>query len=237
MLDYVKENHVEISKGNVIIFIESEIEKNELYNCIKDLGVICNFERLKPASISKRIKAIATAYEVKIEDSTIDYFIETCGTFMQDLINEIRKLIEYVGPGGIIKKQDIDKLCIKQTETVIFDLTDNLGNKNISAALQILHNLLYNKEPIQKILILIYNHFKKLYFVKIAQKENKNISEALNLKPNQMFLTIKYKKQATYFTEDVLRNILQELANLDANSKLGLIDLNIGLESILCSYI
>lgn len=139
---------------------------------------------------------------------------------MQDLINEIRKLIEFAGTGGTIQKQDIDKLCIQQTEAVIFDLTDNLGNKNVVKALQILHHLLYNKEPIQRILTLIYNHFKKLYLVKIAQKENKDIVEALNLKPNQMFLTTKYKKQATYFTEEALRNILRELADLDANYKI-----------------
>ena len=32
---------------------------------------------------------------------------------MQDLINEIRKLIEYAGENGTIKKEDIDKLSIK----------------------------------------------------------------------------------------------------------------------------
>lgn len=141
---------------------------------------------------------------------------------MQDLINEIRKLIEFAGQGGTIQKQDIDKLCIQQTETVIFDLTDNLGNKDVAKALQTLHHLLYQKEPVQRILTLIYNHFKKLYLVKLAQKGNKDIVETLNLKPNQMFLTSKYKKQASYFTEEVLRNILQELADLDANYKLRL---------------
>ena len=54
------------------------------------------------------------------------YLIETCGTSMQDLINEIRKLIEYSGENGKIQKQDIDKLCTKKIESVIFDLTDNL---------------------------------------------------------------------------------------------------------------
>lgn len=139
---------------------------------------------------------------------------------MQELINEIRKLIEFAGIDGKIQKQDIDKLCIKQTEVIIFDLTDNLGNKEITKALEIFHNLLYNKEPIQRILTLIYNHFKKLYLVKLAQKNNLNIVNALNLKPNQIFLTTKYKKQAGYFTEETLRNILRELADLDANYKI-----------------
>lgn len=99
-----------------------------------------------------------------------------------------------------------------------------------------MHELVYNKEPIQRLLTLIYNHFKKLYFTKLADRFNKNLAESLSLKPNQMFLTTKYKKQASYFEEKTLREILQALTDLDANYKLGLIDLELGLEAILCNY-
>ena len=155
---------------------------------------------------------------------------------MQDLINEIRKLIEYVWEGEKIQKQDIDKLCIKKIESVIFDLTDSLGKKNISKALEVLNNLIYTKEPLQKILITLYNHFKKIYLVKLAIKYNKDIANSLNLKPNQTFLVGKYKSQASYFKEQELRNILQNLIDLDNNYKIGQIDLQIGLETILCKY-
>ena len=59
---------------------------------------------------------------------------------MQELINEIRKLIEYAGENGTIQKEDIDSLCIKKLESVIFDLTDSLGKRNIKLALNVLHN-------------------------------------------------------------------------------------------------
>lgn len=137
---------------------------------------------------------------------------------------------------GNIKKEDIDKLCIKQLDSVIFDLTDSLGKKNISKALEVLNNLLYSKEPIQRILITLYNHFKKLYIVKLSEGFHKDLATSMNLKPNQMFLTTKYKTQARYFETKELRKILDELINLDANYKSGLIDLNIGLETILCRY-
>lgn len=48
---------------------------------------------------------------------------------MQDLINEIRKQIEYAAENGTITKESIDLLAIKQMESVIFDLTDSLGKK------------------------------------------------------------------------------------------------------------
>lgn len=141
-----------------------------------------------------------------------------------------------LGENGEITKKEIDLLATKQVDSIIFDLTDNLGKKNIKEALIVLKNLIDTKEPIQKILITLYNHFKKLYIIILAKKHNRNITEALNLKPNQSFLTNKYQMQAKYFNESELKNILNELINLDTNYKSGLIDLNIGLELILCRY-
>ncbi len=232
--EYIKENIEVINETVVLIFIEKEVATNELFKTIQSLGEVCNFEKLKPAQISKRIKAICGAYKVNIDDRTLQYFIETCGTSMLTLINEIRKLIEYVGKDGTITTKDIDKLSIKELDSVIFDLTDSLGQKNIQKALETLHELLYNKEPIQKILVTLYNHFRKLYLILLAQEFNANITETLNLKPNQMFLVTKYKKQASYFKKSELKKILQKIIDLDYKSKKGLIDINIGLEAILC---
>lgn len=234
--NYIKENIDNINQDVVIVFVEENAEKNSLFNLIDKLGIVCEFNYQKPLQLQARIKAICNAYKVNIDNLTLKYFIECCGNNMQNLINEIRKLIEYAGENGTIKKDDIDKLSIKQMESIIFDLTDNLGKKEINMSLQVLHNLIYSKEPIQKILITLYNHFKKLYFVKLALKENMSVEQVLNLKANQMFLINKYKNQAGFFKMKELRNLLQELINLDYRYKVGLIDVEVGLESILCTY-
>ena len=235
--DYISNNIDIINESAVLVFIEEEVDtKQQLYKTIDNLGIVCNFEYQKPIQIIKRLRAICNSYKVQIEDFTIQYLIECCGTNMQDLINEIRKLIEYVGENGKIQKEDVDKLAIKKIESIIFDLTDNLGKKQVSNALEVLNNLIYSKEPIQKILITLYNHFKKIYITKLAIKYNKDIASSLNLKPNQTFLTNKYKIQSKYFKEIELKNILQNLRDLDFNYKNGLIDLQVGLESILCAY-
>lgn len=233
---YIIDNQNLFNNDVTLIFVEEEPEKNALYKAIEKIGEVEEFESLKLPQLVDNIIKICSAYKVKIDKDTAKYFIECCGTNMQDLINEIRKLIEYAGTDGIITKEAIDKLSIKQIESVIFDLTDNLGKRDIEKSLEVLNNLLYAKEPIQKILITLYNHFKKLYIVKIAERSGKDLATAMNLKPNQMFLTTKYKMQSRYFKEQELRMILQELTDLDANYKMGTIDLNIGLEAILCRY-
>lgn len=234
--EYIKENIDTIKESAVIVFVEEEAGKINLLNTIDKFGVVCKFEYQKPAQIQKRIKSICSAYKVDIDVPTMQYFIECCGTNMQELINEIRKLIEYVGNGGTIKKKDIDKLSIKKMESIIFELTDNLGKKNTAKALEVLNNLIYAKEPVQKILITLYNHFKKLYLTKVALQEKKDIVSSLDLKPNQTFLANKYKQQASYFKQEELKTIIKELIDLDYKYKVGLIDVNVGLEAILCTY-
>lgn len=234
--EYIEKNINQIKDFVILVFIEDVANKNTLFKTIEKYGMIHDFQKLKPNELIKKLKLICNTYQVNVNESTLLYFIEMCGTNMQVLINEIRKLIEYVGKDGTIKKEDIDKLSIKELESKIFDLTDNLGKKSTKKALEILKELVYNKEPVQKILITLYNHFKKLYVVKLSEKYNRNISDTLVLKPTQTFLIPRYKKQASYFKEQELRKLLTELIELDNKSKSGLLDLNIGLEAVLCTY-
>lgn len=234
--DYINKNIDIINDSVELIFVEDTAEKNNLYKAIEKNGEVNEFAALKLPQLIENIQKICAAYKVKIDSNTAKYFIECCGTSLQDLINEIRKLIEYVGPEGTITIRDIELLSIKQVDSVIFELTDNLGKRDTKKAIEVLHNLIYEKEPIQKILITLYNHFKKLYIVKISEKYNKNLATAMNLKPNQMFLTTKYKAQARYFTMEEIEQIMDEFIDLDANYKVGLIDINVGLEAILCRY-
>ncbi len=234
--NYLETNQKELAETVDLIFVEQEVEKNSLYQVIEKIGEIKEFALLKLPELITNLKKICSAYKVTIDDNSAKYLVECSGTNMQDLINEIRKLIEYKGEGENITKEDIDKICIKQIQAIIFDLTDDLGKKDIKSALEVFHGLILNKEPVQKILVTLYNHFKKLYIIKVAEEYHKDVASAMNLKPNQMFLVTKYKAQSKYFERHELRNILEELVNLDANYKVGLIDLDIGLEAILCRY-
>lgn len=233
---YIQGNLEELKNTVDLVFVEQEVDKNALYQTIEKVGEVKEFALLKLPDLIANIKKIAVAYKVNIDDATAKYLVECCGTSMQDLINELRKLIEYKGENSNITKQDIDLLCTKQIQAVIFDLTDNLGKKETSKALKVYNGLISNKEPIQKILITLYNHFKKLYIIKIAEKYNEDVATAMNLKPNQLFLVSKYKTQARYFETQELREVLEALIDLDANYKIGLISLEIGLEAILCRY-
>ena len=75
-----------------------------------------------------------------------------------------------------------------------------------------------------------------MYLCNLAMKLNKDIITSLGLKPNQTFLVNKYRKQASYFKENVLEQILYEFVEIDYKFKNGLIDADVALRSVLCEY-
>lgn len=232
--EYLNDADKQILDSIELIIVEDSVEKNALFNTISKIGMIKEFNEQKISQLITKVKSISAAYGVQIQENVAQYFIECTGTNMEDIINEIRKLIEYAGKGGTIKKEDIDSLTIKKSESVIFDLTDNLGKKNIHEAINVLHDLIYAKEPVQKILVMLYNHFKKLYIVQLSNGQN--VAQNLKLKPNQTFLVSKYQNQSKFFTQDEIRNLLNEFMYIDEASKNGNLDINVGLESVLCRY-
>jgi len=73
---YIQENVDTIKEAVTLVFVEQEADKNELYKTIEKLGTVCNFEELKPAQITNRIKSICKAYKVQIDDYIVKYLIE-----------------------------------------------------------------------------------------------------------------------------------------------------------------
>lgn len=162
--EYIKNNMDIILESVILVFTDSQADKNIVFEEIEKNGIICNIEELKPIQLVKKLKQICNLYKVNCDESTLNYLVENCGTNLQNLINEIRKLIEYEGEGGTITIDDINHLAVKQMESVIFELTDNLASRKIDKALEVLDNLIYQKEPLQKILITLYNHLKKFIY-------------------------------------------------------------------------
>ena len=105
LAEYIENNIEDIFNSNVLVFICEKVEKNELYTTIEKNGIVCNFEKLKLQQIVARLKTICNAYKVNVDNFTLEYLIQISGTNMQDLINEIRKLIEYTRKRWNYKKR------------------------------------------------------------------------------------------------------------------------------------
>ena len=94
LIEYIEKNIEYIRKSLILVFIEEKVDKLKITTTLEKYGEICNFEKLKPAQLVKRLKTICMQYNVNVTECDLSYLIDIVGTSMQNLINEIRKLIE-----------------------------------------------------------------------------------------------------------------------------------------------
>ena len=219
---------------DVVVVFYGDIKKTtKIYKLVQKNGECIVCDKKKEYDILSWASRIFVANGINISNADINYLISISGTDKLMLKNEIDKLIDFADDTKQVNKKDIDAICIRTSDVIIFDLTDSLGNKDTKAALNSLNELIENKEPIQKIAIMIAKHFKALLVAKVATIENRNVLDELATK--SPFAANKYKTQARSFTLEELKTKVLEFAKLDIDSKTGKIDLKIGLEKIICS--
>ena len=89
--EYITQNINILNETVILIIIEDDIQKNDLISTIEKYGVVVKFEAQKPIQLEKRIKSICNGYSVNIDNETIKYFIECCGTNMKKWNNKKRR--------------------------------------------------------------------------------------------------------------------------------------------------
>lgn len=212
-----------------LVFLEEGSSKGKLNKFISKNGKVVTFDKKKPQELAIWVQTFCKEKGLEIGKAEAVYLVDLCGSNKQVLVNELLKLMDYVEDGKITKA-DIDKICIKTSEVIIFDLTDSYGRKDIKATLLYLEELLENKEPLQKIFIMIAKHFKSLLLAKVVLEQGKSVASELGINP---YPAKKYAEQSKNFSKEELIRIFKELATLDADSKVGKIDLKIGLQKIM----
>lgn len=227
------ENTLSHLEADVTVVFYGDFQKrSRIYKLVQKCGECITCEKEKEYELLSWCASYFKENHTEISTADINYLINLCGTEKLMLKNEMDKLIDYALDSHKVSKKEIDLLCIRTSDVIIFDLTDSLGNRNQRVAVNCLNELLNNKEPIQKIVIMIAKHFKSLLVAKIATMENRNVMDELATKST--YAANKYKSQARSFHVEELMSMIKKLAQLDVESKVGKIDLKIGLEKIIC---
>ena len=166
----------------------------------------------------------------KITINQINLLINRVGDNLYVLENEINKLKIYKNNDLEITNEDIFEVTTKSINTDIFNLIDNIVNKNIDEALTNYYELIkIGEEPI-KILVLLANQFRLMYQVKELSKKGYRIYDIMDLLDQKQYPIQKAIQKGYNYDSKLLLEYLNKLSELDINIKTGKIDKNIGLE-------
>ncbi len=199
------------------LFVISALKGSELIKKFPSVTVVdCS-----KADVSLLIRWVRSECQnagVKIDGETAKNLCEYCLCDMTRIENETLKLIAYAGDGGSISQADLDGLVVRDTEYKIYEMTDFIGRRKFDKALEVLTDLLSKGETPQRLIISVYNYFRRLLHVTINKSDIGELASALGIKE---YAVKKAKEQARMFTPRALKSAVDMLTQADFSIKDG----------------
>ena len=228
----ILENYLDnYNKDTYIIFIaytEKLDSRKKIVSKLSKISKVIELKRGDNNYLKKYIEDILKENKYSIE--SIDYLLSKTGTNLDNIKNELDKLIIYKSEDKKILNKDIDLIVMSTMEDEIFSLTDAIIAKDTTKSLYLMNEFLNRSYDETGLIILIANQFRFMYQVKrLLNKGNNNteIAKILEVNPYRVKFTI---QKLYYYTEDILIDYIKELGKMDREIKLGNINKRLALE-------
>ena len=157
----------EVAESTCFIFVESEVDKrNKLYKQVKKSGRIVCFERQNDEILMRWVGGRLKKEGKAMTRAAYQRFITKTGNDMENIDRELEKLICYCMDRETIEEEQVEAICVEQTENKIFEMINAISEKRQKQALDLYYDLLTLKEPPMRILFLILRQFQKLMLIK-----------------------------------------------------------------------
>ena len=229
LTDYVN------NPNSTTVLVIDECVNSNFKNLEKlDNVTLVDCSRLEKDIIKNFIIKSCRAKNIEIETIAIEKLIDFCDGYMVKINLELDKLINYKLNEKIITEKDVEDNVVKSEEYQIFELTNALFNKNAEKALFIVDDIIKNKKNINMILNLIYNHIRRLFYVKISKETTDVTAKLLEIKE---FAVKKLLEQSKNLSAKKLRNVLSLCEDTDYNIKSGNLDLISGIYNLIFSIL
>ena len=225
-----------VPESTCIVFAEQEVDKrSKMYKKVSSLGYAAELNRQTEGQLKRWILGILKQNQMAITYDAMDTLLSMAGDDMENIRNELEKLICYCTGKQGITRNDVEQLCIRQVENQIFQMIEFVALGKEKEALNLYYDLLALKEPSMRILFLVARQMNQLLSVKImaaAGKSRDQIGATLNIKP---FIVGKLMGQAKRFTEEQLKQYVILCVESEEAVKTGQMGDKIAVELVLVS--
>lgn len=214
-----------------MIFIsntETIDSRKKIVKLIKEIGEVKELNKIDDNYLHDYINNYLKEYNYKMED--VKYFLSKTGKDLNNIKNELDKLLSYKIDDNLITNSDIDKIIVNVLESEIFILTDAIITRDVKLSLDLLQEFLNNNYEEMQIIMLLASQFRFLFQVKRLLNKNKSESEIakiLEVNPYRVKFT---KKKLYNYSEKLLLEYISKIAKIDHDIKLGIMNKRIALE-------
>lgn len=220
-----------------LVFVEETVDKrSKMYKAVAKNGSVVEAQGLSEDKLMTWVLQLLNKDNKKITQNTMHYLLDKIGTNMENIRQEVEKLICYCYDKDVITNEDIDAVCTTQINNQIFEMLDAMANKRQKVALSLYYNLLALKEPPLRILYLIGRQFNLLLQARMLKQRgygDRVIAEKIGVPP---FAATKYLNQASKFKMEDLKQAVEECVEADEAVKSGNRNDRLSVELLIIKY-
>ncbi len=148
------------------------------------------------------VKKMANELEMKINQPECSLIIQTIGSSLRDIANQLEKLKLYAYPENIVTKEMIEKIISAKTD--IFNITDLILKKEYNNAIYNISNLL-QKEHYLPMFAFIQTTFTNLVKLKLYSNTLSSYELAMKLNQNEYVIKKNLEKIKNTNLEELIR--------------------------------
>ena len=169
-------------------------------------------------------------HNLKIQPFALTQFINRANSNMDNLNNELQKLIYYSYNLGEINADIVFEVISREIEDNIFDLVNSLLEKNQEKVFKVYYDLIEHNVKTTQILAVVANKFLEILYTKALMNikySKADIEKFFGYSSGRVYYMM---KNASEVSDDVLFENIKNLEELDFNIKSGRIDKDLGPE-------
>ncbi len=199
---------------------------------VKKCGEVIKTDHLPPAEVRKLMSRHGQEYDVSFIPQVIDTLIHYHDGNLQLIFREVEKLALFVGPGGVVKSEDLELLGCGTAAGNIFTLVDELGAGNVKVSLQVLHRLLRDKTVPLIILSMVARHYRLLALASAPSNRSGSVGDLARTLRVPPFVAQKIRRQLNEFPLSRLSDSFSLLSEVDYRLKSSAIPDSIIMEDM-----
>ena len=195
--------------------------RRKLFKLISDNAVVkkleANSEYLNDL-ISNYIKDNGYSMDM----NSMSYLLSRCDNNIDNIRNELDKLMLYKLNDKVITRDDISLLTIEDINDTVFELVSSILKNNNEKAMKLYYNFINNGMDVSQIITVISNQIRLLFQVKRLYNSGKSNDEIAKILEFKSVYRVKYLlSDCYYYSEGDLLKYLSKLADIDKAIKTG----------------
>lgn len=212
----------DICTTNVVVFRDDSISgATSLGKYLATNATIIEDSGLNTGMVLAWAKKRFENHNCEITDDALSALVEKTLGDLTLLAQEIEKLSLYVGKDNKVTIAQVTETTKERIEISIFQVLDDLAAKQTAKGIKLVHKIVANGEPPERLLVMLYNHFFRVLMAKSLSESKLSQADIAKKLACHPFVAKKAIQTAASFSSLELSRYLEKLTNAEILFKTG----------------